>query len=53
MPNSTNTKPQTSRRAVINGVLLSYKQTEQFNHFMANSPEFRERYMKLSLGLSA
>lgn len=44
-----NTKPQKPRRAVVNGVLLSYKQTERFDFYMENSPEFRERYFKLSL----
>lgn len=36
-------------RALVNGKLLSVKQTEKFNHFMENSPRFRERFVQLSI----
>jgi hypothetical protein len=36
-------------RALVNGVLLTVRQTEKFNHFMENSENFRTRFIQLSM----
>jgi hypothetical protein len=36
-------------RALVNGKLLSVKQTEKFNYYMETSETFRDRFIQLSL----
>lgn len=43
------TQPTTFRRAVVNGKLLSVKQTILFDKLMAESDTFRIQFAKLSM----
>lgn len=46
---NTVTQPTTFRRAVVNGKLLSVKQTILFDKLMAESDTFRIQFAKLSM----
>lgn len=35
-------------RIAVNGKILSWKQSRQFEKFMAESPEFRQKFLELS-----
>lgn len=46
------TQPTQFRRAVVNGKLLSVKQTVLFDKYMKESENFRTRFMQLSSEVS-
>lgn len=49
---NTVTQPTQFRRAVVNGKLLSVKQTVLFDKYMKESENFRTRFMQLSSEVS-